>query len=797
MSSERLAVAAETLATPGSLDLDAVTKVYDRRAADRWWAHLLPRRLPPPLAPVVALDRVDLRIDPGERVGLIGPNGAGKSTLLRLLAEVTEPTSGSVRIGGRLGAMIELGLGFHADLTGWENVRASAAIMGLDGAEVDALLPRIVDFAELGTAMDEPLRHYSTGMRARLGFAVATHIPADVVLVDEVLAVGDPDFQEKCIARIDELCRVGVTLVLVSHEMWLVDSVCERAVHIDGGAVVDDGPAPDVIDRYLVPVDDDRRRTRSGPVTIRSLATATPDLAADESIVLHAELDLTGPADTTDIEVSFYWASIAPDLPIALARSRLPDGALRSGARLRGVATPIPADTGHVGITARLVDTRSGVIGDLATAEAWIERTRVGRRPQLLVDLEFDLLPLDRDGEVPTGAVTTQHEAAVAELHEVTKRFRTGGRRLDRRILPGALGHDPDGDVTALDGVSLAIPPRATTGLIGPNGAGKTTLLRLLAGTLAPTTGTVSARGRVVSMLELGIGFHPDLTGRANIGIAARLLGLAPGLIAERLDAILDFADIGDAVDAPVKQYSSGMRARLGLAVAVHAEPDLLLVDEALAVGDERFRERAILAVERLTGSDTAVVFVSHDLPLIEEVCDRVVRLEHGRVTAEGPATDLVAGPEALRGGRRRLTAVRIDPLEVARRRIVTGGALTVAATVEVVEPAPWLRLELRYLSVHSEIEEPAGIDDASQTILTRVLEPAGGRLSGPGRHRAEVRIAQNRLVGDVAVALVAVDERDELPAAVSWQAVTFGNPRPGTLTPVSCPVEVAWEVVG
>lgn len=784
---------------PGALRLDDVTKVYDRRAGERRWRHAWPAPLPSPLAPIVAVDRLSLAIGPGEKVGIIGANGAGKSTVLKLIAGVTDPTSGRVERTGRLGAMIELGLGFHPDLTGWENVRSSAAVLGLESEETEALLPAVVAFADIGGAMDEPLKHFSTGMTARLGFALATQVPSDLLVIDEVLAVGDPEFQERCIARIHELSAAGTTLLLVSHAMWLVDSVCDRSIRLAEGTVVDDGPTREVIDRYLTPVPRTRPQSTSSRLRFTSFSVERTDLRPGEPITLRAGVAAAGPVETTDIEVAFAWASIAPDLPLALAAQRLPVDLVRDGGELVGRSDPIPTDSGHVGVRARLVDPRAGTTLDEAEAEFWIAREVVGRPPQLAVDIDWELGPLT-SGPTPRTIDSTPVEGAViARLDDVGKRFHTSKPRFDRRILPGRLGVDPGGDLLALEDVTVALGAGTTTGLIGPNGSGKTTLLRLLAGTLAPTTGTVMTRGRVVSMLELGLGFHPDLPGRENVVLTAELLGIGPRQTLDRLEAIAAFAGLGDALDAPVKQYSSGMRARLGLAVAVHTDPDLLLIDEALAVGDEQFRSRAIRAVGDLQAREVAVVFVSHDLRIVEEICDRVVKLDRGRVVADGPTDEVFAAlgePDWAGGSTRHTTAVGLGDVRVNRHRVVTGGRLEVSGEVEVTEPAPWLRLELRYRVRLDEHWEMTPEEEVAHTIFSRVLEPAGGRLRGPGWYRYRVVVSGNAIAGDVAVVVLAVDQREEEVVAESWQAVTFGNPRPGTVTPVSCPVDVTWTVV-
>jgi ABC-type polysaccharide/polyol phosphate transport system ATPase subunit len=197
-----------------------------------------------------ALADVDLDVRPGEAVGVIGRNGAGKSTLLRLVARVMRPTAGRVRVAGSVAPLLELGAGFHPELTGRENVYLNAALLGHTRKDIDSKLGEIIDFSELEAFMDAPLRTYSSGMATRLGFAIATAWLPDVLLVDEALSVGDEKFKAKCGQRIGDFRNAGMTMLLVSHDLALVRSTCEHAVWLDHGRVRLAGRAKLVSDEY-------------------------------------------------------------------------------------------------------------------------------------------------------------------------------------------------------------------------------------------------------------------------------------------------------------------------------------------------------------------------------------------------------------------------------------------------------------------------------------------------------------------------------------------------------------------
>ncbi len=229
-----------------------------------------------------------------------------------------------------------------------------------------------------------------------------------------------------------------------------------------------------------------------------------------------------------------------------------------------------------------------------------------------------------------------------------TKVYRRYGRQphgtLKSALLSGRRGgRAGEGGVVALDAVSFSVAAGETLGVVGANGSGKSTLLKLLSGIVRPTRGSVSVQGRLAALLELGAGFHPEISGRENIELAGLLLGLTKKEIAARFDAIVGFAGVEEFLDAPVKTYSSGMAVRLGFAIAAHSDPDVLLVDEVLAVGDEAFAHRALEKFSEFERAGKTLVFVSHDLGLVAERCRRALWLDRGRLAADGPAGEIVA----------------------------------------------------------------------------------------------------------------------------------------------------------
>ncbi|MCC9075709.1 ABC transporter ATP-binding protein [Litorilinea aerophila] len=222
---------------------------------------------------------ISLQIYPGDSIGILGQNGSGKSTLLKVITGVLPPTSGYVCTNGRIASLLELGAGFHPDLTGRENVFLNGSIYGMDRATIRRKLDQIIEFAELGDFIDTPVKHYSSGMYVRLGFSVAIHTSPDVLIIDEVLTVGDQIFQQKCLQRIYEMKAAGVAIVLVSHNLEDIRRLCDRAIWLQNGLVRADGPANDIVDDYLAYTNElyyARRRAEQAATTTKTQEDPTP-----------------------------------------------------------------------------------------------------------------------------------------------------------------------------------------------------------------------------------------------------------------------------------------------------------------------------------------------------------------------------------------------------------------------------------------------------------------------------------------------------------------------------------------
>ncbi|MGY1641361.1 ABC transporter ATP-binding protein [Geodermatophilus sp. SYSU D00703] len=311
----------------------------------------------------------------------------------------------------------------------------------------------------------------------------------------------------------------------------------------------------------------------------------------------------------------------------------------------------------------------------------------------------------------------------VIRVHDVSKQFALRkDKSLKERLVNARRSKEHAEEFWALRDIDLSFSSGSTTGLIGHNGSGKSTLLKIIGGILAPTTGYVERRGRLAALLELGAGFHGDLTGRENVYLNAAILGLSRKQTDAYFEEIVDFSGIEEFIDTQVKFYSSGMYVRLAFAVAVHVDPEVLLVDEVLSVGDEPFQRKCLDRIRRFQREGRTIVFVSHGLDQVRQLCDRAVLLDHGRMLVDGTPTEAVRAfrdlnQEAEEGDR--------DPDDVAdlgTRRVTVSGVAVADGTgqpVRTIASGDPLQVSFR-------VETPRPLDD---WIVGVALEDSGGQV--------------------------------------------------------------------
>lgn len=324
------------------IEFDHVSKIYRlgagqttlREAIPQTFSRLLRRTSALHDAQMfTALNDVSFNVERGDVLGIIGHNGAGKSTILKLLSKVTFPTRGRIRTEGRVAALIELGAGFHPDLSGRENIYLNGSLLGLKKREIAAQFDSIVDFAGLEEFIDTPIKRYSSGMYVRLAFAIAAHARADVLLVDEVLSVGDTAFQQKCLDRMNELHRNGATIVFISHSMWTVQTFCKRAILLRHGMIEARGTPEEVIEVYRQYEREDLLARTKPVAQLNGHVTQSEDDAEPSTTITRVELlNRAGdPCQTFDfydhVHVRTHYA--APqhiEAPVFLVRIRRSDG---------------------------------------------------------------------------------------------------------------------------------------------------------------------------------------------------------------------------------------------------------------------------------------------------------------------------------------------------------------------------------------------------------------------------------------------------------------------------------------
>jgi homopolymeric O-antigen transport system ATP-binding protein len=378
-----------------------------------------------------ALRNIDFEVPRGETLGIIGHNGAGKSTLLKILSRITPPTEGQAALGGRVGALLEVGTGFHPELTGRENIFLNGAILNMSRAEITRKFEEIVEFADIGPFIDTPVKRYSSGMQMRLAFSVAAHLEPEILIVDEVLSVGDLAFQEKCLGRMEEVSREGRTVVFISHNLSSVLAMCDKAVLLSKGRVRASGPVRDVVDDYVREVVVRQslrlaeREDRLGSGTLRftdiwfevgGRPVDSPATGTDCEIVLSYELDGTSPRSS---QFGIMFGDLAGGAgvlnlesePTGMQAKDLP----RSGQiRCSVPRFPLPAAQYNIHVWAKAGGTTLDEVHNvMVLTVAGGDFFGSGRPPQpdhrtVLVDHAWRIEPTDSQiDEVPDSATTT------------------------------------------------------------------------------------------------------------------------------------------------------------------------------------------------------------------------------------------------------------------------------------------------------------------------------------------------------------------------------------------------------
>lgn len=438
----------------------------------------------------------------GEILGIIGANGAGKTTLSKVISGILRHDKGYLTVDGKVTALFSFGMGFNKELTGRENVYLNGMMLGIPKEEIDRYIDEIHEFSDLGEFIDQPMKHYSSGMKARLGFSVASHLQPEILILDEALNTGDARFSRKAAEKMKQLVKNAKMVIIVTHSLNYARRNCDRLIWLDKGKIREIGDPATIIKNYRASVPRQPRRKRS------------LELVKTETVI--------------------------KDKPVIEAKNL-------------------------------------GVSFNIKSGEFWA-----------LKDLTFTI----NEGEV--------------------------------------------------------------VGIIGHNGAGKSTLCKVMSNILKPDAGEIKIYGKTSSLLGYGTGFNPHLSGKDNIYLNGMLLGIPKRVVDTKYDEIVEFSGIGHAIHKPVKQYSSGMRSRLGFSIAAILKPDIFIIDEALSTGDLSFRQRATERIQEMMERAKAVIIVSHSMSFVEKVCTRAMWLDRGTIILDGKAEDVVKEYREVMGGNKK-----------------------------------------------------------------------------------------------------------------------------------------------
>ena len=440
----------------------------------------------------------------GDILGVIGSNGAGKTTLCKVISGLLRPDTGDIKVGGSVSALLSLGTGFNNQLSGRENIFLNGMMLGFSSRYIRDLFNEMVEFSGLGRFIEEPIKNYSSGMKARLGFSIAAMIEPEVLIIDEALSTGDLKFSEKAGEKLKHIIGASKTAIVVTHQMGFVEEHCTRALWIDNGTIGAAGPPNEVVGLYGEHTERTSKKTR----------------------IVH-------------------------------------------------LCETQPSPGGYGVVKARNVGVKFSLMGN-------------------------------KNGDA-------------------------GGSSKGKKIWGKTKG-----DFWALKDVNFTVNEGDVVGVIGANGAGKTTLCRVLSGILKPDQGDVSVDGDITALLSFGAGFNYQLTGRDNVYLNGLMLGIPKRKLKNVYGDIVEFSEIEKFMDQPVKNYSSGMRARLGFSIAAMLRPDVFIIDEALSVGDISFYEKASAKIQELMECAKAVIVVTHNMDFVETVCTRALWLDDGTIKYDG-----------------------------------------------------------------------------------------------------------------------------------------------------------------